>query len=93
MADYSLVAMILFVLMMRQFFHELRELRSRRSETISLTATFLFCVSLTAAVTYAYLAAVFNWRFAGDVLVQSIVAEGVMVYLFLREMPESMVRV
>ena len=31
-----------------------------------------------------------GWRQAGDVLIQGIVAQGLMVYLFLREMPERM---
>jgi RsiW-degrading membrane proteinase PrsW (M82 family) len=91
--ELSLGSYVIFVLMMYQFFHELRPLRSPRVDTISLTANFLFCVSVAAAATFVYLSAAAGWRLAGIAQGQSIVAQAVMVYLFLREMPETMVRV
>lgn len=91
--DIAIASPAIFLLLIFQFFRELRPLQALRVEPISLTANFLFCVSTVAAVTFVYLCAAVGWKDAGDVLVGGIVAESVMVYLFLREMPETMVTV
>ena len=92
--EYAIVSMLIFVFLIYQFFRELRpERRAPHVESISLTGNFLFCVSTVAAATFVYLSAAAGWKAAGDVLVGSIVSESVMVYLFLREMPETMVTV
>jgi hypothetical protein len=93
LADYSLVSFVIFVGLVYQFFRELRPLRVRRVEPQSLTANFLFCVSTVAAATFVYLCGAVGFQIACDALVGSIVGEAVMVYLFLREMPETMVQV
>ena len=80
--------------MIYQFFRELRPKQALRVEPISLTANFLFCVSTVAAATFVYLCAAVGLRIRpSDMLVIGIVGEAVMVYLFLREMPETMVTV
>ncbi|WP_428306405.1 PrsW family glutamic-type intramembrane protease [Lacipirellula sp.] len=91
--DIAIAAPAIFLLLVFQFFRELRPLQALRVEPISLTANFLFCVSTVAAATFVYLCAAVGWKDAGDVLVMGIVAQSVMVYLFLREMPETMVTV
>jgi RsiW-degrading membrane proteinase PrsW (M82 family) len=93
--DYAIVSMVIFVAVIYQFFRELRPLQSEQQarHAISLTATFLFCVSTVAAATFVYLCAAVGWQLAGDVLVGGLSAYGVTVYLFLREMPETMVTV
>lgn len=89
--DYTIAAGTIFVLLVYQFFRELRPLQRRRSEPVSLTANFLACASLVAAATFIYLCAAIGWRPAGNVMAQGVLAQGVMIYLFLREMPESLV--
>lgn len=91
--DLAIGSQIIFIVVMYQFFRELRPLQALRTESISLTANFLLCVSLVAAATFVYLCAAVGWRIAGDVLAYGIAGQAVMVYLFLREMPETMVRV
>ncbi|MCC6491734.1 MAG: PrsW family intramembrane metalloprotease [Pirellulales bacterium] len=91
--EYAFGSYLIFVLLVYQFFHELRPLQKRRIEPVSLTANFLFCVSTVAAATFVYLCAAVGWQAACDVLVSGIVAQSLMVYLFLREMPETMVTV
>jgi RsiW-degrading membrane proteinase PrsW (M82 family) len=91
--EYSVGAYIIFALVMYQFFHELRTLRPRGHDTISLTATFLCAVSLLAAATFIYISAVSGSKTAADTLVGDIIGTAVMVYLFLREMPDTMVSV
>jgi RsiW-degrading membrane proteinase PrsW (M82 family) len=86
--QYSLVSGIIFVLVEFEFFRELRPLIQRRGQPISLTGNFLACVSLVAAANIVYLCAAVGWRHAGEVLAAGLTAQGVMVYLFLREMPE-----
>jgi hypothetical protein len=93
LTQYSLVSMLIFVSLIYQFFRELRPLQTLRVEPVSLTANFLFCVSTVAAATFAYLCAAIGWHPAADVLVSGIIGESLMVYLFLREMPETMVTV
>ncbi len=93
LGDYALLGTILFIVIVYQFFRELRELRSARTETISLTANFLCGVSLVTAATFVYLSATVGCSVAFDTLAQDAVGLAVMVYLFLREMPETMVTV
>ncbi len=93
LAQYNAGASVIFVLLVFQFFRELRPLLPRRGEAVSLTANFLACVCLVAAANFVYLCAAVGWRLAAEVLAAGIVAQGLMVYLFLREMPERLVEV
>ena len=93
LAEYSLLGTIAFVLVVYQFFRELRDARARRPDTVSLTANFLCGVSLVTAATFVYLSATAGCTTAFNVLAQGVLGLAVMVYLFLREMPETMVRV
>lgn len=91
--EFSLAASLIFVALAYQYFRELRPKQALRVEPVSLTANFLFCVCTVAAATFIYLCAVVGWRGAANVLFAGIVSQAVMVYLFLREMPETMVSV
>ena len=91
--DYGLFGTIIFALVVYQFFRELRDLRTKSGETISLSATFLCGVSVMLAATFVYLSGTIGLSSAFDSLVSSILSLAVMAYLFLREMPETMVRV
>ncbi len=93
LSDLAIVSPLIFVFVIYQFFRELRPNQALKVEPISLTANFLFCVSTVAAATFIYLCAAVGWRTAGDVLVAGIAGQSIMVYLFLREMPEKMVGV
>ena len=93
LAEYGLLSIIIFALVVYQFFRELRNLRTAKRELISLSATFLFGVSLLLAATFVYLCATQGFAQASDMLVAGVLGQAVMVYLFLREMPESMVSV
>ncbi len=93
LVEYSLAGTIVFALVVYQFFRELRELRTSGGDTISLSANFLCGVSLLTAATFVYLSATLGCGVAFDGLASGVMGLGVMVYLFLREMPESMVRV
>jgi RsiW-degrading membrane proteinase PrsW (M82 family) len=91
--DLSFLTIVIFALVTYQFFHELRTLRPTGRDTISLSATFLFFVSMLTAVTFVYISAVGGNSMAVDALFGDVISLAVMVYLFLREMPETMVRV
>ena len=91
--ELSLATMLIFVAVIYQFFRELRPKQKLLVEPISLTANFLFCVSTVAAATFVYLSASMGIFMAANMLVASIVGEAIMVYMFLREMPETMVAV
>ena len=93
LADYSLCSLIIFVLVMYQFFQELRVLRPRGQDKISLTATFLCGVALVTSAAFVYISANVGAEIAADSLAGDIVGMGAMVYLFLREMPETLVSV
>lgn len=92
-SDYAILSVGIFLALVYQFFHEMRPKQSLQVEPISLTANFLFCVSTVAAATFVYLSAAVGAKTAGDALVGGIVGEALMVYVFLREMPETMVTV
>jgi RsiW-degrading membrane proteinase PrsW (M82 family) len=91
--DYNMAAGVIFLLCVFQFFSELRPQLKRRNDCISLTANFLACVSLVAAANFIYLCAAIGWQPAATALAQGVAAQGIMVYLFLREMPERLVDV
>jgi RsiW-degrading membrane proteinase PrsW (M82 family) len=93
LVDYAIVSQLIFVFLIYQFFHELRPKQALRVEPVSLTANFLFCASTVAAATFVYLSATVGFRAAGDMLAMGALGQGVMAYLFLREMPETMVSV
>lgn len=93
LAEYSLFTTIIFALVIYQFFHELRELRPIQGDTISLSANFLCGVSVLTAATFVYLSATLGMSVAFDTLASGVTGLAVMVYLFLREMPETMVSV
>lgn len=93
LAEYSLFGTIAFALVVYQFFRELRDLRTKKGDTVSLSANFLCGLSLMLAVTFVYLSATAGLSTAFDSLVNDVLGLAVMVYLFLREMPETMVTV
>ena len=90
--EYSLFALMIYVLLCYQFFRELRTHRSARREPITLTANFLFGISSIAAITCIHLTATQGLEFAYQVVGHEILSMAVVAYVFLREMPETMVR-
>jgi hypothetical protein len=60
---------------------------------VSLSATFITAVSLVAAVTFVYVSATKDFDTALDQVVQPGIASALLVYVFLREVPESLVDV
>ncbi len=89
---FSMAGMIIFILLSYQFFHEVRGAYNHRPQTISLTAMFLFIVSMLTAITFVYV----SWRFGFAISVMKLSIDvlglGVMVYMYLREMPNSLLR-
>ena len=92
-AEKWLAGTIVFALVVYQFFHELRTLRTTGGDTVSLSANFLCGVSLLTSVTFVYLSATLGCAAAFDSLATGVLGLAVMVYLFLREMPDTMVTV
>jgi RsiW-degrading membrane proteinase PrsW (M82 family) len=90
--DYSIVTSIVFLGLAYAYFHELRGLRPRRNEVVSLTANFVVGVSLLAAITFVYVTAHLGLRGAGQAYLQPTISASLMAYVFLREVPESLVR-
>ncbi|HEX6960257.1 MAG TPA: PrsW family glutamic-type intramembrane protease [Lacipirellula sp.] len=93
LADFSLAASLILIGVIYQFFRELRSLAAVRRDPISLTANFLFCVCTVAAATFVYVSSLAGWQLAMDALMLGVITQAIMVYLFLREMPETMVSV
>lgn len=93
LAEISILGSLIFALIAYQFFRELRDLRTVRSEAISLTATFLAGVAIATAATFVYVSSMIGFQAACDSLAGSVLSLSLMVYLFLREMPETMVTV
>lgn len=90
---YAMGSMILFILLAYQFFHELRAWWEPPGETISLTATFLASIAIVVAATLVYMSSLVGLRLATQSVIAPAVALGIMVYMFLREMPESIIDV
>ncbi|MCA9246466.1 MAG: PrsW family intramembrane metalloprotease [Planctomycetales bacterium] len=92
LAQYGIASAIIYILLAYQFFHELRGMRATTQETISLTANFLGCVSLLASFTLIYLSYRFGLEMAARLLVPELLSTALMGYMFLREMPNSLLR-
>jgi len=93
LSDYSIVASIIFILVVRQFFVELKNLRVRGRDFCSLSANFAFCTSLVVAATFVVLSSHFGTQVAAKLLFPALLSQAIMAYLFFREMPESLVTV
>ena len=93
LGDVALLGTIIFAAVVYQFFRELRQLRPRRPEVISLSATFLAGASAVTAASFIYLSGVLGFGPACDAIAMSVLGMSLMAYLFLREMPDTMVTV
>ncbi|TWU51891.1 PrsW family glutamic-type intramembrane protease [Rubripirellula reticaptiva] len=89
---FSIGGTIIFVLLSYQFFHEVRGAYDRSPQTISLTASFLFIVSMLTALTFVYVSWRFGYSSSLSMLSVDVLGLGVMVYMYLREMPNSLIR-
>ena len=93
LAEYSFGTTILFILLAYQFFHELRSMRKPGPEPISLTAVFLACLSLLVSATFVYFAYEVGVFVATAVMLTQGISMALMVYMLLREMPNSIISV
>lgn len=91
LAEYSIAGMIIFILMAYAFFQEIRLVYKQEPETISMTAAFLFVVCSLTSLTFVYSSWQFGFKGGASLLVTDIVSLGVMVYMYLREMPNSLI--
>jgi RsiW-degrading membrane proteinase PrsW (M82 family) len=89
--EYSFVSIIIYVFLAYQFFHELRSLRIESPDTVSLTANFLCGLSLVTAVTFVYLSSQVGPRLSAMMLGSDVLSMALVAYMFLREMPSSLV--
>jgi len=90
-AEYNILSFIIYILLAYRFFHELRAWWRPRGEPISLTATFVTAVSLITAVAFVYFAALTDFSTALTGITTPAISSGIFVYMFLREMPESLI--
>lgn len=87
--EYSLFSMTVFVLLAYQFFGLLHSLRETRSEPLSLTGHFLLGLSIISAVNIVYLGQFAGAMLALNILGNSLISLGVIVYMFIREFREE----
>lgn len=84
---------VVFILIAYQFFRELRTWWSPPGESISLTATFMVSMAIIVSATLIYLSAQIGMRPALSEALIPAVSLGTLIYMFLREMPESIIDV
>lgn len=89
---FSFASIILFILLSYAFFQELRRFRRPRGEMINLTATFVFVLSTVTALTFVYVSWQLGFQAAGQLLRTDIAGLGVLVVMYVREMPDSLAR-
>ncbi len=88
----SIGGTIIFILLSYQFFHEVRGTYNLRPQSISLTAIFLFVVSTLTAITFVYVSWRFGFTASLKMLSVDVIGLSVTVYMYLREMPNSLIR-
>lgn len=89
----AFASIVVFILVAYQFFHELRTWWQPPGETVSLTATFMVSVALMLSATLIYLSSQVGLQTAIGGAMIPAVSLGALVYMFLREMPESIIDV
>ncbi len=90
--EYAIVGWIIFLLLAYQFFHELREMWQPGNDVVSLTGTFVFGLSALMGATFAYVAYGHGFSFAVNAFAAPSLQMALFAYVYLREMPESLVR-
>jgi hypothetical protein len=91
LAEVAIASTLIYIFLAYQFFHELRNMRFERMDTVSLTANFLCGVSLVTAVTFVYLSGQIGPRESARLLGTDVLSMVLVAYMFLREMPGSLV--
>ncbi|QDU54676.1 hypothetical protein [Aeoliella mucimassa] len=84
---------LLYLFLAYQFFHELWHWWQPPGETISLTATLLVCLALVVSATMIYLSAQYGLRDAAQSSLGGLMSVAMFAYIFLREVPESIIDV
>ncbi len=92
LTEFSIGSSIIHILLAYRFFHELRSWWVPRGEPISLSATVVTAVTLITAASYVYFAAATDLQTATDAVIMPAISSGILLYMFLREVPESLVR-
>ncbi|WP_442484272.1 PrsW family glutamic-type intramembrane protease [Aeoliella sp. SH292] len=91
--QYALFNSVLYILLAYRFFHEMRTWWQSPGETVSLTGTFLFSMAVIVSVTLVYLSAEMGIEMAVAGSFGQAIGLGVTIYMFLREVPESIIDV
>lgn len=89
--DYSFFATAAFIYLCYLYFHELRKLRTSGEETISLSFTFTVGVSVVLATTVIYLSELLTVGSALGLTIQTGLNLAILIFMFFRELPESLV--
>lgn len=89
--DYQFFATMAYIYLCYLYFHELRELRTSGSETISLTFTFTVGVAVVLSTTLIYLSELLPVWSALGLTVQTGLQLAILIFMFFRELPESLV--
>lgn len=92
-AEMQLLFLLCFAAIAYWYFRELRAIRETRRETLSPIATFVFTLGLLVATTLVIVSAYGGLRGAIAAVIPTSLELAILAYIFLREMPGSMVRV
>lgn len=89
--DWDIIGSFIFLAMVFQFFREFRAANHNQTYRLSVSFTFTVGVALVTSATYVYLSSQVGQMMALRLLTMDLVGSAVMVYLFLREAPESLI--
>lgn len=86
----SIASFVIYLLLVYQFFRELRTWWKPRGAAISLTATVVTSTTLVVAATLVYLAAQFDFDLAIRLVGPPAIGSAMFLYVYLREVPETL---
>jgi protease PrsW len=89
--EYSFLTIVIFILISYQYFHYLRTLRSARRETLTLTGNFLLGVLFMCFVSIIFVSYYTSLFVALSMMLISLIELGIIIYMFLRELPDSLI--
>ncbi|TWT77820.1 hypothetical protein Pla123a_16160 [Posidoniimonas polymericola] len=91
--QWGLVTLLIYIGVVYQFFREFRAANHSESYRLSVSFTFTVGVALVTSATYVYLSSQLGHNAALKLLSAELLSSAILIYLFLREAPDSLIDV
>lgn len=91
--QWGLVTTLIYIGIVYQFFREFRAANHNENYRLSVSFTFTLGVAVVTSATYVYLSSQLGHQAAAKLLSAELLGSAILIYLFLREAPDSLIDV